>query len=468
MMRPDFPARIVPVLPFGLVRVDGIATATLLANGRPCALDNGRARPDPADGDIRLELQDGGARPLARPVTIRRGGWSGKVQDKAGRTITGTARDDLASDRPVTVVAFVDTKIVGVAFAENARFRLRLPLDLLTGPRRTVHLGIAGSDYLLEGGTFAVGRPHRPEPAARAALGGRAIRIKIATPNLKEAPMWGDYHFANSLRASFERLGQRASVDTHDAWYARPEDQDVAIVLRGRNRYVVNPEHVNLMWLISHPDRIEAGEFEDYAHIGVASDIHARRLKEDGVKGVRVLHQATDAALFGGQAALPRIPASLFVGNSRREYRTMVRWCISRNLPLELYGGGWDGVVDPAMLRAPSIANVDLPRFYASHLVLLNDHWDSMRLNGFLSNRLFDGSATGTPILTDGVAGLSQVFGDTIAVADTADAFAARIEDALARPAHWLDRAAEARAIVLGAHTFDHRAREIMEMIESA
>ncbi|WP_045388321.1 glycosyltransferase [Falsirhodobacter sp. alg1] len=456
--------RIVPVLHNGLILFDAAGTdVRLTLDGAVVASAGGRASVQTPDNEtITLGLDT----ESHSPVTIRQGGWSGQIGHVAGRIVTGVAQDLQNPDRPVAVVAFSGPNILAYACADDeGRFRLILP-QIEDGPI-AVHIGIAGSDYLLAGGPIAAGKG-RKAPVRAARKAARTLRIKIATPNLKEAPMWGDYHFANSLRVAMERLGQRASVDTHDAWYSRPEDQDIALVLRGRIRYVTNPDDINLMWLISHPDRIETGEFDDYDHVAVASDIYAARLQSQGVAHASTLHQATDAVLFGKQPEMPRIPASLFVGNSRREYRTMVRWCIQRRLPLELYGGGWDGVVDPALVRAPSIANADLPQFYASHLVLLNDHWDSMRTNGFLSNRLFDGSGTGTPILTDSVAGLEKVFGDTISTADDIDAFAAGIEDCLAHPGQWLARAAEARRIVLGAHTFDHRAAQIIEMIERA
>ncbi|MDB2407836.1 glycosyltransferase, partial [Jannaschia sp.] len=219
--------------------------------------------------------------------------------------------------------------------------------------------------------------------------------------------------------------------------------------------------------LISHPDRVTDAEYAGYDHVFVASDIYAKHLRKRGLTHVEVLHQATDATLFGTvQPPETRRAAPVFVGNSRREYRTMVKWCVERGVPLDLYGGGWDGVLPPGYLRARSVSNADLPALYAGHVLLLNDHWDSMRDNGFLSNRLFDGSAVGTPILTDPVAGLEAVFGDTIATASEPDAFAATITACLDDPAPFLTRAARAREIVLGAHTFDHRAATLAAAVD--
>lgn len=386
-----------------------------------------------------------------------------------GAVVAGHARNLRAPTVDVLVVAFDAAGVVAFATAsaaEGGRFTLLLP-PVADGRTQPITLGIAGSDYLLEGGHISFGQSivlpgHRltPVPVSR-----RSIRIKISTPNLKEAPLWGDYHFANSLTAAFERIGHQAGVDTADMWYSQTADEDVVLTLRGRHRVKIDPAKINIMWLISHPDRIPDEEYADYDHIAVASDIYAAELRARGLGSVSVLHQATDATRFKAEADTPRSASCLFVGNSRREYRTMVRWCIEKDVPLDLYGGGWDGILPSEMVRGTSVANADLPGFYARHLILLNDHWDSMRTNGFLSNRLFDGSVMGTPIITDRVQGLAEVFGDTIPVADTAVRFSDIVRDCMEDPAPYLERALRAREIVLGAHTFDHRARQLGDLI---
>jgi len=47
------------------------------------------------------------------------------------------------------------------------------------------------------------------------------------------------------------------------------------------------------------------------------------------------------------------------------------------------------------------IPNEELPAVYASVGVLLNDHWQTMRERGFVSNRLFDALACGTPVISN-------------------------------------------------------------------
>lgn len=488
--RPDG-TRLVPVLHLGVVLAGNLAVdqldvqigaaspddpTTPAPNLTPLDGALGRVLIDPIpQDDLVLRVLCAGREIAGSPLQVQIGGWSGMVEWAQGNLVAGRARNLRKPAQDVMVVAFTPAGEMAFATARAAlggRFVLLLPETMRnTYPPHAITLGIAGSDYVLEGGIL----PAPVNTAARAQTTPRlyalprqpqAIRIKISTPNLKEAPMWGDYHFANALRAAFETIGHQASVDTMDTWYLRPQQEDVVLTLRGRQRLKVDRRKINIMWLISHPDRIDPDEYADYDHIAVASDIYAASLRAQGLPSVSVLHQATDAALFRADDTIARKPRCLFVGNSRREYRTMVQWCVQSDLPFDLYGGGWEGILPDDMIRAPSIANSDLPRLYASHQLLLNDHWDSMRDNGFLSNRLFDGSAVGTPILTDPVAGLADVFADTISTAGTMADFATLARDALNDPAPYLARAERARQIVLGAHTFDHRAQQLAELID--
>ncbi len=471
MLEDDTP--LVPVVHDGVIvggdeslaldRIDGLDTR-LLGLGQTC-----RRLVDPVPKSDFTLLQATGA-----PLPIQAGGWAGAVTRVQGGLVTGWARNLRRPGQDCAVIAFDDSGTVAAAparAAEGGRFVLRLPPDVTgrAGPS-AVTLGIAGSDYLLEHGQITI-LPELAHPVEKPEIMPRplrdlGVRIKISTPNLKEAPMWGDFHFANSLAASFERQGLQAGVDTADAWYSQTEHQDVVLTIRGRHRVKIDRSRINLMWIISHPDRIPDEEYEDYDHIFVASDIYAAELRDRGLESVSVLHQATDSTLFYLDPDITREPSCLFVGNSRREYRTMVKWCIETDVPLALYGGGWEGILPSGMVRGTSIGNAELPDFYAGHLMLLNDHWDSMRDNGFLSNRLFDGSGVGTPILTDPVAGLADVFGDAISEAGDPGRFGTIVADCMADPAPYLERARRAHDIVMTGHTFDHRATEIAMMID--
>ena len=73
------------------------------------------------------------------------------------------------------------------------------------------------------------------------------------------------------------------------------------------------------------------------------------------------------------------------------------------------------------MVRGRSIPNDQLAAAYRSAGVVLNDHHDDMRADGFVSNRLFDAVASGARVITDEVAGLAELFGPAVQVYETPD-----------------------------------------------
>ena len=114
------------------------------------------------------------------------------------------------------------------------------------------------------------------------------------------------------------------------------------------------------------------------------------------------------------------------------------------------------------MLEATSIENLALGDFYRSSQRVLADHWPDMANMGFIQNRIFDAVACGTPVVSDHVAGLRDVFGSMVQEYSTLDEL------------RWLcgpegltafgtadERAVQARE-VLEHHSFDARAKTLV------
>ncbi len=287
----------------------------------------------------------------------------------------------------------------------------------------------------------------------------RSLSIKISAPNLEEGVQWGDYHYAHSLGKCLEALGWTYQVDCQDRWYA--DACDVALVLRGRHRFQPErmPNTVNLQWIISHPDRVKGDEFDDYDHILVASSVFTHKVRKVTGTPVSTLYQAgnTVSSAEGGNQGWAR--DLVFVGSSRNQKRDMVEWCYEQNLPLHLYGTGWDN--DPkalALLKGDYVSNEELAEFYRSSKIVLNDHWPDMRSNGFISNRIFDACAAGTLVITDPVNGLEEVFGDAVVVARNQKELAKHVRSFLQNEDKRQAKAAEAHRIAMDGHTFAHRA----------
>ena len=116
---------------------------------------------------------------------------------------------------------------------------------------------------------------------------------------------------------------------------------------------------------------------------------------------------------------------------------------------------------------ADHVDNEVLPTVYSSAGVVLNDHWRTMRAWGFVSNRLFDVLACGTPVISDPVDGIDELFDGAVLEYRTPDELRALVDEVLADPEAARQRAERGREIVLASHTFDHRAGQLLEALRA-
>jgi len=293
-----------------------------------------------------------------------------------------------------------------------------------------------------------------PEFMAKLSL---RVSIKIAAPEDEKAA-WGDWHFAESLAEAIRALGHEAHVDFRGHWHDRSlAQEDVVIVLRGLIPYEPRAGQLAFLWNISHPDQVGYDEYDRYSRVYVASESYAALLRHLISKPVSVLLQATDPARFHPLDAPPDAPDLIFCGNSRGVERDIVRWAIEADRPPAIYGGGWEGLVPPDLVKAANIDNRELGALYAGAGAVLNDHWPSMAAFGLLSNRLFDVVAAGGKAISDPVPAITRTFGDAVAEASGP----AELREAADRlkGAPRLPGAAEA---VIADHSFDARARTLV------
>ena len=285
--------------------------------------------------------------------------------------------------------------------------------------------------------------------------------LKIPAPYEKRM-QWGDYHFAESLKSSLEALGHEVVIDYHGKWYERPTNaEDVVIVLRGLTEYKPRPGNVNIMWNISHPDQVSYSEYESFDLVFVASDSYAALLNLFLNKRVDTLLQCSDHKRFFFDSDLSVDESKmLFVGNSRNEYRTVVKNAIENDVDIDIYGGGWEQFIDSSNVKGTNISNFELRKYYGSYSFTMNDHWESMKKFGFISNRVFDVVASGGRVISDNVPSIRNVFEDYVLMDD--------------RPGSFLpiNNAPEllrkmASTYVSRFHSFDKRAEQILDAVYS-
>ena len=294
------------------------------------------------------------------------------------------------------------------------------------------------------------------------------VGMVVASPPIRAGAKWGDWALAWGLARSLTREDVTATV-RDNSWvdHPRTRSDDVLLVLRGLGRVKRTPGQRHVLWVISHPDDVSPDECHEADLVLAGSRRLAEHLRTRTDTPVEILLQATDHRRFTPIPTESRYRHDVtIVANTRGVYRRCVSDSLAAGLRPAIYGRGWDDLVDRDLIAARHIPNRQLPAVYSSAGVLINDHWEEMRRWGMVSNRLFDAAACGTPIVTDEVPGLEEIFGDSVATYASPRDLAAVVEQILTDPEATRRRTDEARARVIAQHTFDHRARTLLEILE--
>jgi GT2 family glycosyltransferase/spore maturation protein CgeB len=289
--------------------------------------------------------------------------------------------------------------------------------------------------------------------------------ILVGIPDWEQAPTWGDYHFARALQHQLEQRGNPTRVHLLDEWgRSQAARADVIVHVHGLSDHRPRPSQLNLLWLISHPDRVTPEMCNKYDAVLVASDSFAAELAPRVRVPVVPLHQATDPGRFYPE---PTGPAHelLFVGNSRRSRRAILEDLKPVVHDLAVYGKGWTSdLIDPIHVHGEHIPNDQLHRFYSSAAIVLNDHWPDMRAHGFLSNRLYDVLASGGFVISDAAVGLEDEFDGAVVSYSDPEQLRRLIDQYLADEPLRRSLSARGREIVLARHTFAHRAERLIDL----
>jgi len=284
------------------------------------------------------------------------------------------------------------------------------------------------------------------------------IAIKTPVPSWNEIYKWGDYYVAEGLSEEFEKKGFVVKVQMLSEWDDSSDSiVDTVIVLRGLSRYTPKVQHQNIMWNISHSDLVSLNEYELYDHVFIASKYWAEQLKTRINVPVECMWQCTNDHKFYPEYNEKYDSELLFVGNSRKVYRKILKDLLPTEHELSVYGADWGGIIDKKYIKGEHISNKELHQAYSSCKILLNDHWEDMREKGFISNRIFDGIACGACILSDSVEGLDELFPNRVYTYSDKNELSSLIEDIINNP--------QKSAVGIKGHTYKDRVNQFIKVI---
>ncbi len=292
--------------------------------------------------------------------------------------------------------------------------------------------------------------------------------IKTPVPAGPVGQGWGDLYFAQEIAASLKKLGHDARVDLRtEVINSQSADDDVILVLRGVERIRPQAGAINLLWVISHPSRISKHELKAFDAVFAASNFWAKKTTQKRGIQVTPLLQATNPEKFNPSLGLPDSGHEvLFIGNTRNEFRQVIKDCIKAGVSPAIYGKDWDRFVSQELIAGEFVSNDDVASKYRSAGIVLNDHWPDMAREGFYSNRLFDAAASGGRVVSDSVQGVGELFEGAVQTYGSPSELA--ILCASENRGQWgTNEEIVARANRIGQiHSFDQRAKELVQAVQ--
>jgi hypothetical protein len=292
--------------------------------------------------------------------------------------------------------------------------------------------------------------------------------IRTAAPAGRDGQSWGDTHFAAALADALRREGQQVVVDAYEA-RGRPTSDidDVTIVLRGPARIDPPRSGTSILWIISHPDEITADELARFDVVFAASRHWAREASTRFGMAIHPLLQCTDATRFRPRDTT-RTEDIVFVGTARGIARPSVVEPLKAGIPIKVYGPDWRGFIPGDAIVATGIPNSELPVLYGSARLVLNDHWPAMRRAGFISNRPYDVVAAGGRVVSDHVDGIDSEFEGAVQTFRSTDELLTLLTQDIDERFPDEEQLARISERVRREHSFDARARQLLDVVRSA
>lgn len=296
---------------------------------------------------------------------------------------------------------------------------------------------------------------------------------------------WGDYILGQDLKQGFENLGYDVKTSYMNDFYSAT-DRETSFDVYMHGFIPFNPPHTpnkkNVLYLyypletahmqkyrnlddITEPDWYSLQtELWNYDLIAVASPTYQKKLEKYGIP-VIFTPQFTNPEKFYYEYDAQTAHDILFVGRPGYE-RISALWAIEKGYDVALYGSGWQDKVPPKYFKGDYIDNNELHKYYASAKIVLNDTREDMKQDGFISNRVFDVTASGGFLISDYMPEIKQFYGNSIPLFKTKEELSQLLDYYLQHPDERKKKALAAQKITLKYFTNKNIAQKITQAIK--
>ncbi len=283
------------------------------------------------------------------------------------------------------------------------------------------------------------------------------VAAKVAAIDAEEAAGSNDHHVARSLLRAMETQGFAGEIHFLPDWDREDrQDVDVVVHLRGAVRYTPKSAQVNVLWITSHAGEVTPQECERYDLVCVASARAAERLAAEASVPVVHLPFAADGTQFGSAEPDPGLTAEVVYVTGAS---ISTEQAPAAGEPVTSEDG--DAVEDVE----PPAWEGRLAEMYASAGVVVHRHLPELAEHGIVAPAVFDALASGAVVVSDLVEGLGALFDGVVDTYSGTDDLAGLVGDLLGNDWSRTERARRGRDLVLGHHTFAHRAQQISDLL---
>ena len=374
----------------------------------------------------------------------------------------------VASRPPSEHATEVDRKKEWAHFLETVTTSPSPVTDLDSGAEFQVAVDSADVT-VIEGHTCAVSSSIAAATAPSVVRQKYSFLLHCPAPVGPDRFNWGDLHYAIGVKAALEAEGHAVSIRLREEWDVASVTADFTLHLRGIIPLAMPRSTKNIVWVISHLDKMTEPEACSADLVLAPSSGSVKYLRDKfGVAAATVM-QAMDPSRFSATGVRGLAEAhnyALFVGNSRKQPRKIVLDAVEANIPIKVYGRDWSMYIDDEYIQASYLPNEKLARYYESAKVVLNDHWPVMARYGIVSNRLFDVVASGGVAISDPVDGLEDLFDGHVRSYRSVEELGALVESLDQWAPATAQRIKKARQICQE-HSFEARTRQILTILKA-
>ncbi len=308
----------------------------------------------------------------------------------------------------------------------------------------------------------------------------QALDLGLKISSKEKWKTWGDYILGQDLKAGFEELGHNVTPSYIGDFYPKDTpNTDIDVYMFGFNSFNPPKNKKNVMYLyypleianskkyknlknIKEPDWYSLQtELWDYDMIAVASPKFQKEINKLGIKTI-LAPQFTNPKKFYYEYDKTKAHDILFVGRPGYE-RISAKWAIESGFDVALYGKGWQEKMPIKYYKGDYIDNNELHKYYSSAKIVLNDTRTDMKNAGFISNRIFDVTASGGFIISDYMEEIELFYGDSIPMFNTKEELKELLEYYLSHPEEREKKAKEAQKITLEKFTNTVVAKNIID-----